>query len=143
MPVIRKCFRPKLSRILVLACFALVGRNCRAQDAEKEPDEASRVAIVEVSPAHATSPVGGKLEFKAVAKDASGRSLPDAVKYWFAAPVDAASADQEGEVSFVEPGEITIGAVIGKKIGYAHVSVAKPHMVRPGDMGDTSYLRHR
>ena len=128
MPVIRKCFRPKLSRILVLTCFALVGRNCRAQDAEKEPDEASRVAIVEVSPAHATSPVGGKLEFKAVAKDASGRSLPDAVKYWFAAPVDAASADQEGEVSFVEPGEITIGAVIGKKIGYAHVSVAKPHI---------------
>ena len=82
MPVIRKCFRPKLSRILVLTCFALVGRNCRAQDAEKEPDEASRVAIVEVSPAHATSPVGGKLEFKAVAKDAAGQTLPGAVKYW-------------------------------------------------------------
>jgi len=128
MPAISRCFKPKPSRVLVLTCFALLGHNCRAQEAEKEPEEASKVATVEVTPAQATSPVGGKLEFKAVAKDASGQPLPDAVKYWFAAPFDAASADQKGEVSFVEPGEITIGAVIGKKIGYAHVSVAKPHI---------------
>ena len=128
MPAISRCFKPKPSRVLVLTCFALLGHNCRAQEAEKKPEEASKVATVEVTPAQATSPVGGKLEFKAVAKDASGQPLPDAVKYWFAAPFDAASADQKGEVSFVEPGEITIGAVIGKKIGYAHVSVAKPHI---------------
>ena len=128
MPVILKCFKPKPSGILVLTCFALLGHNCRAQDADKKAEEASKVASVEVTPAQATSPVGGKLEFKAVAKDASGQPLPDAVKLWFAAPFDAASADKNGEVAFVEPGEITIGAVIGKKIGYAHVSVAKPHI---------------
>ena len=35
MPVILKCFNPKPRRILVLTCFALVGHNCRAQDADK------------------------------------------------------------------------------------------------------------
>ena len=102
-----------------------------AQDppaAEKKPEEVSKVDSVEVTPAQASSPVGGKLQFKAVAKDSAGQPLPDAVKFWFAAPFDSASADDKGEISFVQPGEITIGALIGKKIGYAHVSVAKPHI---------------
>ncbi|MGB2626039.1 MAG: Ig-like domain-containing protein [Candidatus Acidiferrum sp.] len=96
--------------------------------ADKAPEEVSKVVTVEVSPAQASTPVGGKLQFKAVAKDAAGQPLPDVAKFWFAAPFDAASADDKGEVSFVEPGEITVGAVIGKKIGYAHVTVAKPHI---------------
>ena len=96
--------------------------------ADKAPEEVSKVVTVEVSPAQASTPVGGKLQFKAVAKDAAGQPLPDVAKFWFAAPFDAASADEKGEVSFVEPGEITVGAVIGKKIGYAHVTVAKPHI---------------
>jgi hypothetical protein len=102
-----------------------------AQDplsAEKKPEEVSKVVTVEVTPAQTTTPVGSKLQFKAVAKDSAGKPLPDAVKYWFAAPFDAASADDSGEVSFVEPGEITVGAEIGKKIGYAHVTVSKPHI---------------
>jgi len=87
-----------------------------AQDppaAEKKPEEVSKVDSVEVTPAQASSPVGGKLQFKAVAKDSAGQPLPDAVKFWFAAPFDSASADDKGEISFVQPGEITIGAVIG------------------------------
>ena len=106
--------------------FPLAAQDSPA--AEKKPEEVSKVATVEVTPATASTPIGGKLQFKAVAKDASGQTLPDAVKYWFAAPFDAAAADEHGEVSFVEPGEITIGAVIGKKIGYAHVTVGKPHI---------------
>jgi len=128
MPAIPTYLKPKPGLFLALAGTALFACTCRAQEGEKKPEEASKVASVEVTPAQATSPVGGKLEFKAVAKDAAGQPLPDAVKYWFAAPFDAASAEQNGEVSFVEPGEITIGAVIGKKIGYAHVAVAKPHI---------------
>lgn len=120
--------KPKTGLYLLFVALALLAHACAAQDAEKKPEEASKVATVEVAPAQSTVPVGGKLEFKAVAKDAAGQPLPDTVKLWFAAPFDAASADQKGEVSFVEPGEITVGAVIGKKIGYAHVSVAKPHI---------------
>ncbi|HKD71738.1 MAG TPA: hypothetical protein VKB61_06380, partial [Candidatus Acidoferrum sp.] len=116
MAAIPTYLKPKPGLFLALAGTALFACTCRAQEREKKPEEASKVAGVDVTPAQATSPVGGKLEFKAVAKDAAGQPLPDAVKYWFAAPFDAASAEQNGEVSFVEPGEITIGAVIGKKI---------------------------
>ena len=52
------------------------------------------------------------------------------MKYWYAAPFDAAGAEQNGEISFFQPGEITVGALIGSKIGYAHVVVSKPAIAR-------------
>ena len=106
------------------------GSLALAQDAPKNPEEVSKVASVEVTPAQGTSTVGGKLQFKAVGKDASGQALPDPVRNWFAAPFDSASADDKGEVSFVQPGEITVSALIGKKLGYAHIVVSKPHIAR-------------
>ncbi len=120
---------------LFLAVFLLAAPILKAQDdisQEKKPEETSKVATVEVTPSQSTTPVGTKLQFKAVAKDAAGQPLPDAVKFWYAAPFDAASADEHGEVSFVEPGVITVGALIGKKIGYAHVTVEKPHLASIG-----------
>jgi len=116
--------------ILSMATFLCApgfSQDSKAED-KKDDEVGSKVATVEVSPAQTAASIGGKLQFKALAKDSAGQPLPDGVKYWFAAPFDAASADENGEVSFVQPGEITVGAVIGKKIGYAHVSVAKPHI---------------
>jgi len=131
--------RPYGSKLLYAGTFVLgagvfSGLAC-GQDAakeEKKPEVVSKVASVEVTPAETTAPVGSKLQFKAVAKDSEGQALPDAVKFWFAAPFDAASADDQGQVSLVQPGEITVGAVIGKKIGYAHVIVGKPHIASIG-----------
>jgi len=97
---------------------------------EQKPGETSNIATVEVTPAQSTSAIGGKIAFKAVAKDASGNALPDAVKFWFAAPSDVAGADQNGEISFFQPGDATIGALVGNKIGYAHVTVTRPHIAR-------------
>jgi hypothetical protein len=99
---------------------------------DKKPEEVSKVTTVEITPAQATTAVGSKIQFKAVGKDSSGQTQPDAVKFWFAAPFDAATADEKGEVSFVEPGEITVGALIGKKVGYVHVMVEKPHIASIG-----------
>jgi plastocyanin len=117
-----------------LFCVSLVlmtsGSLSLAQDANKKPEETSKVASVEVTPAQGTSTVGGKLQFKAVAKDANGQALPDPVKNWLVAPFDSAAADEKGEVSFVQPGEITVSALIGKKLGYAHILVSKPHIAR-------------
>ncbi|MGB8321652.1 MAG: Ig-like domain-containing protein [Candidatus Acidiferrum sp.] len=104
-----------------------------AQDAakpEQKPQEESKVATVEVTPLQSNAAINSKLKFQAVAKDAAGNTLPDPVKHWFAAPFDSAAADDNGEVSFVQPGEITVGALIGKKTGYAHVIVAKAHIAR-------------
>jgi hypothetical protein len=133
-PVHRYC-RKHLCVATVLSATNLFSGFAFAQDAskaEKKPEEVSKVATVEVTPGQTTTPVGSKLQFKAVGKDSQGQALRDTVKFWFAAPFDAASADDQGEVSFVQPGEITVGAVIGKKIGYAHVSVGKPRIASIG-----------
>jgi hypothetical protein len=118
-----------LSSVL-LAIVPLAASVSAQEDAakEKKPEEVSKVVTVEVNPTETATPVGSKLQFKAVGKDENGQPVPEAVKYWFAAPFDSASATDSGEVSFVQPGVITIGAVIGKKIGYAHVTVGKPHI---------------
>src|SRR6266852_2771844 len=100
------------------------------QEPDKKPEEDSKVASIEVTPLKSTAAVGTKLQFKAVVKDANGQPLTDPIKHWYAAPFDSAAAEQTGEVTFVQPGEITVEAVIGKKIGYAHVTVGRPHVVR-------------
>jgi len=97
---------------------------------EQAKEEESKVASVEVTPEQGAVAVGSKMQFKAVGKDASGQVLPDKVKTWFAAPFDSGVAEESGEVSFVQPGEITVGALIGKKTGYAHIVVSKPHIAR-------------
>jgi hypothetical protein len=135
MTLIRTHSRIHLGFSLLLLATSLLAALLNAQDppsTEKKPEEVSKVVTVEVTPGQTTTPVGSKLQFNAVAKDSAGQPLADAVKYWFAAPFDAASADDKGEVSFVQPGEITVGAVIGKKIGYAHVTVGKPHIASIG-----------
>ena len=100
------------------------------QEPDKKPEEVSKVASIEVTPAKSTAAVGTKLQFKAIVKDADGQPLPDPIKHWYAAPFDSAAAENTGEVTFVQPGEITVEAVIGKKIGYAHVTVGRPHIAR-------------
>ena len=117
---------------LVAGCSLLTGLATArpAQEPEKKAEAESKVASIEVTPQKSTAAVGTKLQFKAVAKDANGQALPDPVKNWYAAPFDSAVAEDTGEVSFVQPGEITVVAVIGKKTGYAHVSVGRPHIAR-------------
>ena len=110
--------------------LAVLAAGNPPQEPDKKPEEASKVASIEVTPLKSTAAVGTKLQFKAVAKDSNGQPLPDPIKHWYAAPFDSAVAEDTGEVSFVQPGEITVEAVIGKKIGYAHVSVGKPHIAR-------------
>jgi hypothetical protein len=100
------------------------------QEPDKKPEEDSKVASIEVTPLKSTAAVGTKLQFKAVVKDANGQPLTDPIKHWYAAPFDSAAAEDTGEVTFVQPGEITVEAVIGKKIGYAHVTVGRPHIAR-------------
>ena len=131
----KRCLLSKglVSIACLLPAFLLLGGSVAGkppQEPEKKAEEESKVASVEVTPGKSTAAVGTKLQFKAVAKDANGQPLPDPVKNWFAAPFDSAVAEASGEVSFVQPGEITVVAVIGKKTGYAHISVGRPHIAR-------------
>jgi len=97
---------------------------------EKDKKEESKVATVEITPAQASAAIGDKVQFKAVGKDAAGNVLPDAVKFWYAAPMDLAGSDPNGLVSVFQPGDVIVGAFIGGKTGYAHITVGKPHIAK-------------
>src|SRR5258708_9283345 len=117
---------------LTSACLLLAGWAAAKpqQESEKKSAEDYKVASIEVTPLKSTAAIGTKLQFKAVVKDANGQPLAEPIKHWYAAPFDSAVAEDSGEVSFVRPGEITVEAVIGKKIGYAHVTVGMPPIAR-------------
>lgn len=102
-----------------------------AQEKDKAPkEETSKVATVEVTPAEATAEVGGSVQFTAVGKDASGQVQPDKPAIWFAAPFDTGGADMSGKITLFGPGEVTVGVVIGHKVGYAKIHVKRPHIAR-------------
>jgi len=89
-------------------------------------DAPSKAASVEVSPTRIQVQVGQKVHFTAVAKDASGKVIDEKPNPWFAAPFDQAGADTDGNVIFHSPGEVTVGAVVAKNVGMAHVTVVPP-----------------
>jgi hypothetical protein len=124
----------RLCRLLIsVAFFAFFSGASVAQkpiEPEKDKQEESKVAAVEVTPAQATAAIGDKIQFKAVGQDASGNVLSDPVKFWYAAPMDLGGAEQNGLVSVFQAGEVTVGASIGGKIGYAHITVSKPHIAK-------------
>ena len=108
---------------LAIATLIAITPIVRAQDAQK-------VQSVEITPNHTQAHVGDKLTFKAVAKDASGNVVDVKPASWFAAPFDLAGADEQGAVIFHEPGEVTVGAVVGGKTGYAHITVGAPAVAK-------------
>ncbi len=89
-----------------------------------------KAQTVEVTPTNIQANVGDKVKFSAVAKDAAGNVLSAKPMIWFAAPFDVAGADKEGVVVFHQPGEVTVGAVVAGKPGYAHVTVVAPPVAK-------------
>ena len=57
MPAIPTYLTPKPGLFLALAGTALFACTCRAQEGEKKPEEASKVASVEVTPALTLPPL--------------------------------------------------------------------------------------
>ena len=98
--------------------------------AQGPPAAAPAPARVDVTPMRAESEVGQTLKFTAVGVDASGNRLDVAPAAWFAAPFDSAAADQQGNVTFFQPGEIRVGAIVGGKPGFAIVIVKPPSAAR-------------
>lgn len=101
-----------------------------AQEKAEEKAPASKVKTVEISPATAQAEVGQTLHFTAAGKDADGKPVAEKPQVWFAAPFDVAGADEDGNVIFHAPGEVTVGAVIGGQVGFARVTVANQKVTK-------------
>jgi hypothetical protein len=98
--------------------------NADAAKAAKKP----KVATVEVTPGDGTAVAGEQMQFKAVGKDAAGKTLDDKVTVWFAAPFDQAGVDLDGKATFYMPGVVRIGAMINGKVGRATITVKPPRV---------------
>lgn len=111
-------------------CFAIflstvigaIGPNAAVAQGTQQP-KSSAVKTVEISPPAAEAEVGKQLKFTAVAKDEAGNTLNEKPSAWFAAPFDLAKADDAGTVSFFQPGEVLIGAIVGGEAGFTKVMV--------------------
>jgi len=100
--------------------------------AQVKPD-AAPVKTVEFTPNVAEAEVGQQLKLTAVAKDESGKTLDVKPATWFAAPFDVAAADSSGNISFFNPGEVQVGAVVAGKVGTVKIRV-KPAPVTTIDL---------
>lgn len=110
------------SRKALLLAGMIVSLSITLATAQEQPtSEVPRT--VEVTPKEVTAEVGQQVKFTAVAKDASGQTIPGTPSLWFAAPFDLAGAEN-GVVTVYQPGEIRVGAVIGGKTGYAKITVS-------------------
>jgi hypothetical protein len=133
--------------IFALAMLIACGPNAIAQQAQPTP-AGPAVQTVELTPAGAEAEVGKPIKFTAIAKDANGNPLDVKPTAWFAAPFDLAVADENGTVSFFQPGEVMVGALVGGKAGFTKVMVkATPvaridieQMSRPIVVGGTAKL---
>ena len=84
---------------------------------------ASPVATVEVTPSQKEVDVGQQVKLTVVARDASGKVVSEAPSTYFAGPFDAATADDNGVIRLVAPGEVIAGAIVGGKTGTTIIRV--------------------
>jgi hypothetical protein len=116
---------PTFRSLLAVLCFTLLFAMATViSTAQSSPPSAAKVA--ELTPATRDISVGQKVKFTAVVKDASGNKTSTPASAWFAAPFDLAGVDESGTVSFFNPGEVLVGAIVGGKTVLTHV------MVKPG-----------
>ena len=121
--IIMRTFRSLLAVLCVALLVAMATAISTAQEQTSAP---TSTKLVELTPATSDISVGQKVKFTAVVKDASGNKTNAPASAWFAAPFDLAGVDESGTVSFVSPGEVLVGAIVGGKTVLTRV------MVKPG-----------
>lgn len=114
-------------KLKVLCVIAMIGTAALARQ------QPAPVKTVEVTPNVTEAEVGQQLKLTAVAKDESGKTVDGKPAIWFAAPFDVVSADNSGNISFYNPGEAQVGAVVAGKVGLVRIRV-KPAPVTVIDL---------
>jgi hypothetical protein len=84
--------------------------------AQEDKPTGPKPARVEVTPHVTEAEAGQQITFSAAGYDEAGNKLDAKPSAWFAAPFDLAFADDQGLVTFVLPGEVSVGAIINGKL---------------------------
>jgi plastocyanin len=104
------------SLLAVVLLFAMASVIASAQ-------QQTAVKVAELTPTTTDISVGQKVKFVATVKDAAGNKTSAPATAWFAAPFDLAGVDESGTVSFFNPGEVMVGAIVGGKTVLTRVMV--------------------
>lgn len=118
---------PIVRNLLAVSCFAALLAILTATSTAQEPASAK---IFEITPATEDISVGQRVKFAATVKDAAGNKTSAPASAWFAAPFDLAGIDESGTVSFLSPGEVVVGAIVGGKTVMIRVMVKKGPVTR-------------
>ncbi len=110
-------------KMLFLISFCALAPAALAQLPPPDPS-------LEISPATSEAEVGQKKSFTVMAKDAAGKKSEAKASVWVALPPDAAFADESGTVTFFQPGEIKVIAIVGGKPAFAVVKVKPTRLAR-------------
>jgi plastocyanin len=116
-------------RILLLIALGTLAPAVLGQQPSPSPD-GPKIGAVEISPATSEAEVGQKKSFTVTAKDEAGKTVEVKSPYWVALPPDSAFADENGTVTFFQPGEIKVIAVVGGKPAFAVVKVRPARLAR-------------
>ena len=113
--------------------------------AQNEKPQGPKPARVEITPHVNEAQAGEQLTFAATGYDEAGNKMDAKPSAWFASPFDVAAADEQGVVTFVQPGEVRIGALINGKSGtltlnvrpraVARIDIAAPAQPIPAGTG--------
>src|ERR1043165_7135331 len=112
------------------SCFGviavgLLSINCLGQGANPAPPS-SEIKTVQVTPSVKEAEVGQAVTVTAVAMDAAGNVVKEQPSTYFAGPFDIAAVDDNGNVKLFGTGQVTVGAIIGGKPGFATFMVKAP-----------------
>jgi hypothetical protein len=119
----------RIASTCVAGWLAVAGLMCAPVVCGQEvgaPATPPKPKTVEITPTNIQAHVGDKIKFTAVAKDDAGKTIDVKPMLWIALPPDIAGADDEGNVIFRAAGQVTVGAVVAGKPGFATVTVGTP-----------------
>ena len=113
-------------RNLHLALIGILATTAVA--AQQVPPGGPAPALVRIVGPLSEGEVGQTVTFRAEARDSSGALLDAKPTVWFAVPFDVGAAESSGAVTFFAPGTLTVGAIVGGKVGTITVRI-KPQAI--------------
>lgn len=114
--------------LVTLCCVITISPTLFAQHSSAASTSATKTT--ELIPETSDITAGQKVKFRAVTKDPSGATTPAIATAWFVAPFDLAGVDQAGTVSFFNPGEVVVGAIVAGRSTFLRVVVKPAPVVR-------------
>jgi hypothetical protein len=113
---------------VTLCCVIAISSTLFAQ--HSGGSSTSAIKTTELIPETSDITAGQKVKFRAVTRDASGATTPAVATAWFVAPFDLAGVDQKGTVSFFNPGEVVVGAIVAGRSTFVRVMVKPAPVAR-------------